>query len=392
MLGELLFELESAIRNGQNPPIEHYLLRITSIRDQRRLLRELLRCESSIRQTRPKKLKERIAKFPELLKNSRVIRSLLWGVYNDLWQEGIRLSWADYVEYGESPESLRLFLQGDTPRYYLGQTIHRRYRLEQRVGAGEGSVVFKAWDILLQNWVALKLLNVASAARRELFQNLFKREFQLNQKVRGPGIISIRNCIAESDYGYLVMDYMPNGSLRDLLNAGPISPRNAVLILMPITETLVRLHSRRIWHRDLKPANILLNHQNLPIVADLGLGLEQHEQWSLDGQLAGSYPYMSPNRLFGQVADLDGRSDIYSVGMMLYEMTHGRRPFLESDRETSLVFGLSSLSTGISINESLPDPLKNIIRRCLQRERNMRYDCVQDLLDDLHAFEALQAE
>jgi serine/threonine-protein kinase len=391
MLGKILSEFESEIRAGNDPRIEHYLLPSMPPRTRRMLLRELLRCESSLRRTPPAKLKDRIAEFPEIAKNSRVIRAILWGVYNDLWQEGISLSWKWYDEFGYSPQSLRIFLQGDIPGYFLGQVIHGRYHLEQRLGAGEGSLVFKAWDDVRQDWVALKLLNIADAASKDKFQKLLQREFQLNQKVQGPGILPIWECIAESDYDYLVMDYMPGGSLRDLLKVGPVSPRKAAELLLTVAQTLVRLHGMKIWHRDLKPANILFDRHNAPVVADFGLGLEQHEQWNLDGQLAGSYPYMSPNRLFGQVSDLDGRSDIFSVGMMFYELIHGRRPFPANDRENALVCGIVSYKD-IPFSKSVPDAVKKIILRCLQRERNLRYDCVFDLLDDLRNFAASQSD
>ncbi|MFM7866799.1 MAG: serine/threonine protein kinase, partial [Planctomycetaceae bacterium] len=165
---------------------------------------------------------------------------------------------------------------------------------------------------------------------------------------------------------------------------------------MAICEGLKVTHQREIYHRDLKPANILLDRDGQPKIADFGLALHASQLQSRANRVEGTLAYMAPEQIDGQTPRIDGRSDLWAVGVMLYEMLAGRRPFRWEDSRNKDVLRdrirgsiLESDPTPLQqLREDVPEELDRICRRCLQPQKDKRFDSVRRLSEDLAALAA----
>ncbi len=218
-------------------------------------------------------------------------------------------------------------------RFLPGSKIGR-YEVRRSLGAGAFAVVYLAWDAQLQREVAVKvphryLLTDPSARQR------FLAEARTVASLRHPRIVALYD-VAELDDRetiYLVLQYVGGESLRQRLGHGPLPPSQASRIAARVSEAMAVAHRAGVFHRDLKPSNILLDEQDEPHICDFGLALHVDEQRERQGEYAGTLTYMSPEQMRGETHRLDGRADIWSLGVILYEMLTGRVPFVGRSRE-----------------------------------------------------------
>ncbi len=216
------------------------------------------------------------------------------------------------------------------------------YRLTERVGKGGFSEVWSAWDTHLHRLVAIKLVPRAGNDAHSTIQ--FGREATIVTRLEHPHILPLFDFGETPEIRYLVMRYVTGGSLADRLAHGPLSPSELVRYMMPVAETLDYIHEQHIVHRDLKPSNILLDAQDLPYVTDFGLAkiLSDETQGMHSG--SGTLTYMPPEQFIGGA--LSARSDIYSFGILLYELFTGSQPY-----EGRVALGMRQ----ISHREHIPD-------------------------------------
>ncbi len=201
-----------------------------------------------------------------------------------------------------------------------------RYRIEAEIGAGTMGVVYAGFDRTLERAVALKELPAASLRDKELRER-FRREALTLARLTHPGIVHIYDLLDDSRRMILVMELVRGGTLeRVIAEQAPFAEHDAAAMVLAIADTLEHVHKKGIIHRDLKPANILIDeHQNLK-VTDFGLArLMQDSELTIDGSVFGSPRYMSPEQAGGNAADF--RSDIYSLGIIFYELLTGEPPF-----------------------------------------------------------------
>ncbi len=224
-----------------------------------------------------------------------------------------------------------------------------RYQLRERIGAGGMARVYKAWDTSLERLVAIKILH-EHLADDPTFKERFEREAKFVAGFNHPNIVQVYdfNVINRDDYPicYMVMSYIPGKTLREVMEdyhtRGELIPRERVLELVnDLTAALGYAHLRGMVHRDVKPGNILLNEQGSAILTDFGIArLVQSNRLTQEGISTGTPTYMSPEQASGQGGDM--RSDLYSLGIIVYEMLAGRPPF---DDESSLLVMLKHLNT-----------------------------------------------
>lgn len=386
-IGELLWDFERALKRGETPQIEAYLGLLPDSASQAGLLGELIRCEARHYAWKPAEVHRRMMDFPVVAVSGDLQRQILSGFYTDAVDAGAKPIWQDYSGLGIPACELRLQHAEDCPTHYLGQVLVDRYQLLERLGSGRFGVVYRAWDLVAQETVAAKLINVADPDSHEAARRTLANEFTLAQRLSGSAVVRIREMVCPPDGPeFLVMDYVRGQSLRKIIEQGPVEPRRAVSLLMPVIKTLAQAHRERIFHRDLTPDNILVDEQDRAWLTDFGLSLTEEHQWAREGEFAGTAPYMAPELLLRAVPRMDGRSDLYSFGVILYEALHGKRPFEGISTEASLVAALTRSHVGISLDESVPQLLAEICQRCLQRNPDLRYDCAEDLEKELAAF------
>jgi serine/threonine-protein kinase len=224
--------------------------------------------------------------------------------------------------YAESHTSLGK----DAEPSQSGSAFDERYRLGNELGKGAMGVVFQARDTVLDRKVAVKQLSLILSSDEE-HASRFRREAKALARLAHPNVVQVYDLIERGSRLWMVLEYVDGGDLAAHLDArGPLTVAETVKIAIPIAEGLAYAHDQGIIHRDLKPANILLTRDQIPKISDFGIArLSQSSNLTQVGAVLGSPPYMSPEQCSGDVTDT--RTDIYALGITLYEMLSGEVPF-----------------------------------------------------------------
>jgi serine/threonine protein kinase/tetratricopeptide (TPR) repeat protein len=256
------------------------------------------------------------------------------------------------------------------PGFKLG-----RYRLLEPIGAGGMGEVWKAHDDNLDRDVAVKMLlrgTLGHATRRERF----RREALVLSRLSHPGVATIFDFDVQQGYDFLVMEYVAGGTLESRIRSGPLPIDDILTIGAAIADALDNAHRHGILHRDLKPGNVVMTADGHPKILDFGLavllsGGNDIGRMTQPGMIVGSLPYMAPEQLFGE-AD-DARTDIYALGVLLFEMITGNRPFVK-DRPESLMFAIVNTAAPSvrTIRSEVPEPLERLVAECLRKPAEQR--------------------
>jgi len=255
----------------------------------------------------------------------------------------------------------------------IGQSLGRYHILEQ-LGEGGMATVYKAFDTRLERNVAVKVI-LPQKQQTEKFLKRFEREARALAQLTHPNIVGIIDYGEHEGMPYLVMEYLPSGTLKHRLGK-PIPYQEAARMLAPIARALAYAHEQKIIHRDVKPANILITHSGEPMLSDFGIAkiLEAEETVELTGTGVGvgTPEYMSPEQAQGQL--VDARSDIYSLGVVFFEMVTGRKPF-QADTPMAVVWKLASepLPRPRQFVGDLPDAVEGVLLKALAKKPEDRY-------------------
>jgi serine/threonine-protein kinase len=206
------------------------------------------------------------------------------------------------------------------------------YQIRALLGRGGMATVYRAFDPTFDREVAIKVL-ASELADNTRFRELFDKEAKVIASLDHPAIVPVHDYGEHEGLPYLVMRFMDGGSLADRLAAGPLDLREIVRIVAALAPALDKAHAKKVVHRDLKPGNILFDADGNPAIADFGIAMLIEAGSSQAAEPIGTPAYMSPEQATGSAA-LDRRSDIYSLGVMLYEMLTGARPY---ESETTIV-------------------------------------------------------
>lgn len=258
-----------------------------------------------------------------------------------------------------------------------------RYRIDQQIGRGGFGVVLRGWDPSLHRAVAIKV------ARRERFKKVgaevYLREARTQAKLDHPQIVPVYDCGELPGGGiYVVSKYLPAGTLDDVLRRGAVGDVQQIARwISQVGRALEYAHQHGVVHRDIKPANILLDEDGQPNLADFGLALHDAEIGT-GSKVVGSPAYMSPEQANGESHRVDRRSDIYSLGVVLYELLTGKRPFEAKDlSELFEKIRTQEVNDPIQLNHQAPAELSRICLRCLQKRPGDRYQTAGDLVEEL---------
>src|SRR6185437_8515454 len=278
---------------------------------------------------------------------------------------------------------------GDAP----GSIIDGRYRIEEMIGSGGMSTVYRAKHLKLDRDVALKMLRSDATGEAKLLER-FIQEARAESSLKHPNVLKAHALgIDKERHLYLVTDYLHGQNLSAILRKGPLPQATARQIFLQICDGLAHAHAKGVIHRDLKPSNVMiLNGVEDPLVKIVDFGIAKltnseksaTQQLTQSGMILGSPSYMSPEQCLGM--PLDARSDIYSFGCLMFETLTGRLPFL-ADTEYGVLeqhiranppaFGDIDPHTSVS-----PD-LEAIVRKCLSKECDARYSNCAELKDAL---------
>jgi eukaryotic-like serine/threonine-protein kinase len=245
-----------------------------------------------------------------------------------------------------------------------------RYRLVDRIGAGGMGEVWKAHDANLDRVVAIKLVH--GRLGDPITQARFRREAHVLSRLSHPGVATIFDFDVQDGVDFLVMEFVPGGTLEARLADGPLPLEDLFRFGAAIADALQEAHQHGVLHRDLKPGNVVLSEGGLPKILDFGIahlmgGDPGAVPLTITGLIMGSVPYMSPEQLMGEPDD--ARTDIYALGVMLFEMATGRRPFVKTRREALMFEIFSNASPPVrSLRPDAPDALDQLVAACLNKE------------------------
>jgi hypothetical protein len=255
-----------------------------------------------------------------------------------------------------------------------------QYEIVERLGGGGMAVVYRAVQQPLGREVALKALS------SELFQDdgfvkRFETEAKTLAKLDHPNILPIYDFEVIDGNAFLTMPLIRGGTLRDILNRGPLDPLSAWRYLREVGDGLQHAHDAGIVHRDLKPTNVLIHTDGRAMLADFGLarGAGQPTHLTTIGLAIGTPGYMAPEQVMGH--DVDRRADIYAMGVLTFEMLTGRLPFIGSNRmEVAYATVNTPIPSAVKINPNLPDELDVLLQKVLAKDPAQRPQTVRELL------------
>ena len=264
------------------------------------------------------------------------------------------------------------------------------YKLISRLGAGGMGEVWRAEDTRLLRPVAIKILS-ERIANDEEWKARFLREARTVAQMNHPNIATIYSIEQEGDKLFIAMELVEGESLGTIIARGPLPPREAVRIMTEVAEALAEAHEKGIVHRDVKPDNIIVSKRVVKVL-DFGIA-KQTNPTSIDsktltqgGMIVGTPYYMSPEQAFGR--PVDARSDIFSLGVVLYEMIAGRRPFDgESVTETMMNIIMNEPPELTAFSPAVPRGLADVVKRALQKKQEARFQSAGELVKAMESID-----
>jgi len=277
----------------------------------------------------------------------------------------------------------------ETPKEELttGSTFAGRYQIIEELGKGGMGKVYKAQDIDLREKVAIKLLKPEIAADKKTIER-FRNELKFARKIRHKNVCQMYDLNKEEGTLYITMEYVPGEDLKSTIRrVGPLGAGKAIFIAKQVCEGLTEAHHLGVVHRDLKPSNIMIDKEGNAHIMDFGIARSiETKGITGEGVMIGTPEYMSPEQ--AEAKETDHRSDIYSAGVILYEMVTGRVPFTG---DTALSIAIKHKSeeprAPRELNAQIPEDLNTLILRCMEKDKEKRFQTAEELLSELTKIE-----
>lgn len=269
---------------------------------------------------------------------------------------------------------------------YVGKTLNGCYEIQEIIGVGGMAVVYKAYDNMSQRTVAIKIMKDEFLADED-FRRRFKNESKAVALLSHPNIVKVYDVSFGDNLQYMVMEYIDGISLKEYIEQqGVLTWKETVHFTTQILKAMQHAHDKGIVHRDIKPQNIMLLHNGLIKVTDFGIArITRSDTKTMTGKAIGSVHYISPEQARGEVTD--ERADIYSVGVMLYEMMTGQLPFQSDNAVSVAIMQLQADAKKPSeINPDIPPALEEISMKAMKKNPAERYSSASEMLADFKMF------
>ena len=269
---------------------------------------------------------------------------------------------------------------------YIGRKLDGRYELKELIGSGGMADIYKAYDSIEDKIVAVKILK-EEFSKDDEFLRRFRNESKAITLLSHPNIVKIYDVGFTEKIQFIVMEYIDGITLTEYIEKeGVIKWKDAVHFTLQILRALQHAHDKGIVHRDIKPQNIMLLSDGTIKVMDFGIARFARENGrTLSEKTVGSVHYISPEQAKGE--QTDERSDIYSVGVMIYEMLTGKKPY---DADTPVAIALMHMQSDFipptQINSDIPKGLEEIVIRAMQKEKDRRYQSASEMIKDIEEF------
>ncbi len=265
----------------------------------------------------------------------------------------------------------------------IGKRINDRYKIIELIGGGGMSHVYLAEDMILNREVAIKVLRYDFTNEAELHRR-FQREALAATTLAHPNIVSIYDVGEDGDYHFIVMEYIQGKTLKQYIQQfSPISPAKAVQIMRQLTSAISHAHEHHIIHRDIKPQNILMDEQGNVKITDFGIATTlSATSYTKTNTVIGTVHYLSPEQARGGISS--HKSDIYALGIVLYELLTGELPFSGESAVSIALKHLQSETPSVrAFNASIPQSLENVVIRATAKDPRHRYNSVEEMGADL---------
>jgi serine/threonine protein kinase len=302
--------------------------------------------------------------------------------------------WSDLIIESVSPSGqvrsrIAADVGGDLARRLREGAVQLdRFELRAELGVGSFGYVFKAWDPRLQRVVALKVQRAGSLASQEDVER-FLREARSAAQLKHPSIVSMyETAKTEDNVWFLVCEYVDGITLEQRLKDGPLEPGYAAIIVGELADALQYAHEQGVVHRDVKPSNIIIDRHERAHLMDFGLAKRAGGGWTMtsDGRVMGTPAYMSPEQAAGTSRRVDARSDIYNLGVVLYEILTGELPFNGNRRLLLLQVLEDDPRAPRAVRPAIPRDLEVICLKAMNKAPSRRYQTARDMADDLRRF------
>ena len=394
-------ELECRLDAGETPRVETYFERFRELENDASFALELISAEYALRCRRQESVSvdEYLHRFPA---RAAALKARLTDMAGEdrgkpatMWlncphcREPIRLSEAETCDEACCPTCGSRFqidrhhelVDDERPLPRLDN-----FELLERVGSGAFGTVYRAHDEQLDRVVAIKVPRAYWIADND--EDRFIREARSVAQLHHAGIVRVFAVGHSGGFPYIVTEYVEGVTLADALSRRRFTFREVAELVASAADALAHAHERGIVHRDLKPSNIMLAGDGTPRIMDFGLAKRDAAEVTvtLEGQLLGTPAYMSPEQAGGGAHRVDGRSDIYSLGVILYELICGELPFRGSVRMLLHQVIHDSPRSPRSLNERIPRDLETICLKCLEKEPPRRYAAASEVAADLRRF------
>lgn len=265
----------------------------------------------------------------------------------------------------------------------VGKRISDRYKIIELIGGGGMSNVYLAHDMILNRDVAIKILRYDFSNEDELHRR-FQREALSATSLTHPNIVSVYDVGDDGDLHYIVMEYVQGKTLKQYIQEfAPISPARSVHIMKQLTSAIANAHENHIIHRDIKPQNILMDAEGNVKITDFGIAMTlSATSFTQTNSVLGTVHYLSPEQARGGTAT--NKSDIYALGIVLYELLTGELPFSGESAVSIALKHLQAETPSVrAFDATIPQSLENVVLKATAKDSSHRYTTVEEMYEDL---------